>query len=38
MRDDPYELIEGLMIAAFVVSADEAFIYLKTQLRARAER
>src|SRR4051812_33283542 len=29
MRANPYQLVEGVIIAAFVVAADEAFICVK---------
>ena len=35
LRANPYQLVEGVIIAAFAVGADEAFIGLKAQLRAR---
>ncbi len=38
MRANPYQLVEGMIIAAFVVGAAEAYICLKAQLRAGDRR
>ena len=37
MRANPYQLVEGLVIAAFAVGADEAFIALKERFTDEAE-
>jgi NADH:ubiquinone oxidoreductase subunit F (NADH-binding) len=37
MRDNPYQLVEGLAIAAFAVGATEAFIGLKASFTAEIE-
>ena len=36
MRANPYQVVEGLLIAAFAVGAEGAYIALKAQFRARA--
>ena len=38
MRANPYQVVEGVIIAAFAVGADEAFICLKRTLRAGDRR
>ncbi|MBW3537172.1 MAG: hypothetical protein KY395_05285, partial [Actinobacteria bacterium] len=37
MRENPYQLVEGVMIAAFAVGASEAFIALKAGFGREAE-
>ena len=38
LRANPYQLVEGVIIAAFAVGADEAFICLKAASSARSRR
>ena len=38
MRENPYQLVEGVMIAAFAVGASEAFIAVKASFTEEAER
>src|SRR5918992_811935 len=38
MRDNPYQLIEGLAIAAFAIGATEAFIGLKAGFTSEIDR
>ena len=36
MRANPYQLVEGVIIAAFAVGADEAYVALKASFERRA--
>ncbi|MDQ3145600.1 MAG: hypothetical protein M3R01_01490, partial [Actinomycetota bacterium] len=38
MRANPYQLVEGVIIAAFAVGASEAYIALKARFREEAEQ
>ena len=38
LRDNPYQLVEGLAIAAFAIGATEAFIGLKASFTTEIER
>lgn len=38
MERDPHQLIEGMMIAAYAIEADVAFIFLRNEYRLCAER
>ena len=38
MRANPYQLVEGVVIAAFAIDAEEAFICLKASFRREIER
>ena len=36
MEDDPHQLIEGIIIAAYAIGCHTAYIYIRGELRARA--
>ena len=38
MRANPYQLVEGVVIAAFAIDAAEAFICLKASFQREIER